>query len=116
MPAILVFATNPAVLRYAGEILTSMFKLEVLVFSSLGGLTDEQVNAQAVILGPEFLHYAGELRRRYPKSFILGVADWCNEVPRDFHRWGNQLRDLATPFGELLDAWMPQEQEERPLR
>lgn len=115
MPTILVFATNPAVLRYASEILKSMFQLEVMVFSSLGAPADEGFNAQAVILGPQFLDQAGEVRRRYPQSFILGIADWCHDVPSDFHRWGNQLKDLATPFAELLETWRPQGQEEKRL-
>ena len=113
MPAILVFATNPAVLRYASEILKAVFQLEVHAFSSLGALQDETVNAQAVILGPEFLESAGEVRQRFPQSFILGITDWCNEVPKEFHRWGDQIRDLATPFGELLDSWKPEVQEEK---
>ncbi len=112
MQAILVFATNPAVLRYASELLTTVFKMEVRVFSSLCSLSEEGLEVQAVILGPQFLSQVSEVRERFPDSFILGIADWCHDVPGDFHRWGNQIKDLATPFAELLDSWKPELQEQ----
>lgn len=114
MAPVLVFATNPAILRYAQEALSATLKLEVLVFNSLCSVQDECSNAGAVILGPQFLAEVSKVRARFPQSFILGISDWSQEVPADFHQWGNQLRDLATPFVELLDSWIHPAQEQEP--
>jgi hypothetical protein len=57
------------------------------------------------VLGANWLDWARELRKTFPKSAIIGRGPWQGNPTQEFFPWGDELREPSLPITSLIPRY-----------
>ena len=57
------------------------------------------------VLGANWLDWARELRKKYPRAAIIGRGPWQGSTTQEFFPWGDELREPALPITSLIPKY-----------
>lgn len=57
------------------------------------------------VLGANWLDWAREIRKRFPRSAIIGRGPWQGSTTHEFFPWGDELRDPTLPITSLIPRY-----------
>lgn len=65
----------------------------------------EDLVPDVFVLGANWLNWARELRKRFPRAAIIGRGPWQGKTTQEFFPWGDELREPSLPITSLIPSY-----------